>query len=94
MSSDYDEREGYEEDHTDRDDYPEEVWDQIHAERRRLEGGGDDDDLDEFTAAPEPQPPSFTDEQLKELAEDHERMEREKGTPRAEPDTSDLPDRF
>lgn len=93
MPSDYDEREGYQEDHTDRDDYPEEVWDQIQAERRRLEGG-DDDDLDEFTAAPEPEPPSFTDEQLKELAEDHERMDRSEGVQRAEPDKGEPFDPF
>ncbi len=54
MPSDYDEREGYEEDHEDRDDYPEGVWEQIQAERRRLKGDGDDDDLSEFTAPPEP----------------------------------------
>jgi hypothetical protein len=86
MSSDYDERAGYEEDHEDRDDYPEEVWEQIQAERRRLEGEDDDDDLSEFTAAPEPKLPSFTDEQLKEMAEDFERMEREKGMQQVEPD--------
>jgi hypothetical protein len=96
MPSDYDEREGYEEDHEDRDNYPEGVWEQIQAERRREEGGGDDDDLDEFInpPGPEPKPPSFTDEQLKEMEEDYERMEREQGTPRAEPDTGDLPDPF
>jgi hypothetical protein len=94
MSDDYDERPGYQEDHTDRDDYPEEVWEQIEAERRRLEGGGDDDDLSEFTAAPEPEPPSFTDEQLKELAEDYERMEREPGAQRAEPDKGEPFDPF
>ncbi len=94
MPSDYDEREGYEEDRTDRDDYPEEVWDQIQAERRRLEGGGDDDALDEFTAAPEPGPPSFTDEQLKDLTEDYERMERGEVTQRAEPDKGEPFDPF
>jgi hypothetical protein len=94
MTSDYDEPKGYEEDHTDRDDYPEEVWDQIEAERGRLEGGGDDDDLDEFTAPPEPEPPSLTDEQLKELEEDLEKMERGEYPRRAEPDKGDPSDPF
>ena len=85
MSSDYDERAGYEEDHEDRDDYPEEVWDQIQAERRRLEGESDDD-LDAFIKPPEPEPPSFTDEELKEMTEDYERMEQGEGAQRAEPD--------
>jgi hypothetical protein len=87
MSSDYDERAGYEEDHEDRDDYPEEVWEQIQAERRRQEGKSDDD-LDEFInpPEPEPEPPSFTDEELKGMAEDYERMERGEGTQQAEPD--------
>jgi hypothetical protein len=76
MTSDHDESKRYEEDHPDRDDYPEEVWNQIEAERRRLEGEGDGDDLDEFTAPPEPEPPSFTEEQLKELEEDRVRMEQ------------------
>ena len=74
MPSDYDEPRGYEEDRTERDDYPEEVWNQIEAERRRLEGGGDDDDLDEFAARRElePEPPSLAGEQLKELEEDRD----------------------
>ena len=85
-----------EEDHEDRDDSPEGVWEQIQAERRREEGAGADDDLDEFInpPGPEPKPPSFTDEQLKEMEEDWESMEREQGTPRAEPATGDLPDPF
>lgn len=94
MPSDHDERQGYEEDHEDRDDYPEGVWEQIQAERRRLEGGSDDDDLDEFTAPPEPKPPSFTDEQLKEIEEDYERIERGEYPQRAEPDKGEPFDPF
>jgi hypothetical protein len=96
MPSDYDEREGYEEDHSDRDDYPEEVWEQIQAERRRQEGGGDDDDLEQFLNPPEtePEPPDFSDERLKELAEDFERMERGEGARQVEPDKGELPDPF
>lgn len=94
MPSDHDEREVYEEDHEDRDDYPEGVWEQTQAERRRLEGEGDDDDLSEFTAPPEPKPPSFTDGQLKELEEDYERAERGEYPRRAEPDKGEPFDPF
>jgi hypothetical protein len=95
MPSDYDERKGYEEDHADRDDYPEEVWEQIQAERRRQEGG-DDDDLEEFInpREPEPEPPDFSDERLNELAEDFERMARGEGARQVEPDKGEPPDPF
>jgi hypothetical protein len=95
MSGDYDEREGYEEDHTDRDDYPEEVWDQIQAERRRAEGG-DDEGLEEFINPPplEPKPPSFTDEQLREMGEDLERMERGEYPQQPAPDKGEPFDPF
>jgi hypothetical protein len=46
------------------------------GERGRLEGRGDDDNLSEFTAPSEPKPPSFTGEQVKEMAEGWEKMER------------------
>ncbi|HEV2800377.1 MAG TPA: hypothetical protein VGW12_07765 [Pyrinomonadaceae bacterium] len=36
-----DDREGYEEDHTDRDDYPEEVWEQMQLEKWETEHGND-----------------------------------------------------
>jgi hypothetical protein len=95
MPSDYDERKGYEEDHTDRDDYPEEVWEQIEAERRRQEGDYDED-LSEFINPPPPEPkvPSFTEEELKEMAEDLERMDRGEYPQQAEPDKSEPFDPF
>jgi len=96
MPSDYDEREGYEEDHSDRDDYPEEVWEQIQAERRRQEGGGDDDDIEEFINPPEPEPkvPSFTDEELKEMGEDWEKVKGGEYPQQAEPDKGEPFDPF
>ncbi len=81
MPSDDDERAGYEEDHSDRDDYPEEVWEEIQAERRRLEGGDDDDHLDV-----EPDP-DFEDRRLEKLAQgdmsddEYEQFNREILTP-------------
>jgi hypothetical protein len=95
MSGDYGEREGYEEDHEDRDDYPEGVWNQIEAERRR-EQGDYDEDLSEFTNPPPPEPkvPDFTAEELKEMAEDLERMDRGEYPQQAEPDKGDPPDPF
>jgi hypothetical protein len=96
MPSDYDERAGYEEDHADRDDYPEEVWEQIQAERRRQEGGGDDDDLSEFINPPPPEPkvPSFTDEELKEMEEGWEKIKAGEYPQQAEPDKGEPFDPF
>jgi hypothetical protein len=72
-----DERKGYEEDHSDRDDYPEEVWEEMQLEKWRAEHGSDDDYLNE-----EPDP-DFEEERLEKLAqgnmsdEEYEEFNRE-----------------
>lgn len=84
-----DEREGYEEDHADRDDYPEEVWEQMQLEKWQAEHGGDDE-----PDAPEPDDR----ERLEKLARDFEEMGPGEGEPqdepRDEPRAGDLPDPF
>jgi hypothetical protein len=78
MSGD-DEREGYEEDHTDRDDYPEEVWEQMQLEKWHAEHR--DDELEEL------EPEIDEDARLETLAqgnmsdEEYEQFNREILTP-------------
>lgn len=66
------------------------------AERRRQEGGGDDDDLEQLLNPPETElePPDFSDERLKELADDLERMARGEGAGQVEPDKGEPSDPF
>jgi hypothetical protein len=77
-----DEREGYEEDHSDRDDYPEEVWEEMQLEKWQAEHRDDD-----HLAASEPE--IDDDERLEKLAQDFDKLGREQGTRRVEPDTNE-----
>jgi hypothetical protein len=63
MGGDSGEREGYEEDHSDRDDYPEEVWEQMQLEK--WEANNKDDELYE-ELDPEEDEPDTLDEFIKQ----------------------------
>jgi hypothetical protein len=77
-----DEREGYEEDHSDRDDYPEEVWEEMQLEKWQAEHRDDD-----YLATPEPEIDDA--ERLEKLSRDFDKLGREQNAQRVEPDTNE-----